>query len=456
MSSEESNQSVLTSQIIAKKRDGFPLSESEVTSLVSGYSRGTIPDYQASAFLMAAMLKGLTSDETYYLTKSMLQSGEILKLDEIRLPRVDKHSTGGVGDKVSLILAPLLAACGVCVPMISGRGLGHTGGTLDKLEAIPGFKTNLSLGEFRAVLRECGCSMIGQTDEIAPADKKLYALRDVTATIEYIPFITASILSKKLAAGADGLVFDVKAGNGAFMPDIKKALALAQSLLQLTRRFKKKSVAVITNMSQPLGRAVGNSLEVIEAIEALKGRWERDLKTVTFYLGVEMLILAGKCKTGKVGIGILDKAVASGAALNRFSKMVSLQGGNTGIVEDYSLLSQAKFKLNVKSEKRGYINSIQTQRMGWLAVELGAGRRMKEDRIDPAAGFIIFKKIGDKIEKSDCLAEVHSNDKTQAENVAGKLLDCFGIGSRSARPIQSIQMRVTPSSHSKVRFVDLD
>ncbi|MCI0530375.1 MAG: thymidine phosphorylase [candidate division Zixibacteria bacterium] len=432
------------------------LSETEITSLISGYSKGTIPDYQASAFLMAAMLKGLTSDETYYLTKSMLQSGQILELDEIKLPKVDKHSTGGVGDKVSLILAPLLAACGVCVPMISGRGLGHTGGTLDKLEAIPGFRTDLTLKEFRAVLKECGCSIIGQTEEVAPADKKLYALRDVTATVDYIPFITASILSKKLAEGADGLVFDVKAGNGAFMPDIKKALALAQTLVKFTHRFNKKSVAVITDMSQPLGRAVGNSLEVIEAIEALKGRWHKDLRTVTFHLGTEMLILAGKCKTRKVGLGILEKAVSSGSALKKFSEMVSLQGGNSGIVEDYSLLPQARFNLDVNSEKRGYLNSIQTQKIGWLAVELGAGRRTKEDRIDPAAGFIIFKKIADKVEKGDCLAEVHSNEKTQAESVAERLVDCFRINNRSARPTKTILTRVAPNSLSSVKSEDLD
>jgi len=291
---------MLVTQLILKKREGGHLSESEIEQLVSGYTKGEIPDYQFSAFLMAAFLKGLDSKEIYYLTEAMLSSGKSVDLSRIAGPKIDKHSTGGVGDKVSLILAPLVAACGVTVPMIAGRGLGHTGGTLDKLESIPGYKTDLSLAKFTSVLEKIGLGIIGQTEEIAPADKKIYALRDVTATVDYIPFITASILSKKLAQGADGIVFDVKVGNGAFMKELSQARRLAQSLISIGRKFNKKSIAILTDMSEPSGEAVGNSLEVIEALEALKGKWKEDLKQVTYFLAAEMLIMAGARITKRV------------------------------------------------------------------------------------------------------------------------------------------------------------
>lgn len=442
---------MLVTQLIAKKRDGRTLSEVEIDYLVSGYTIGKIPDYQFSAFLMAAYIRGLDGKETFNLTKAMLNSGKTVDLSSISSPKIDKHSTGGVGDKVSLILAPLVAACGVTVPMVSGRGLGHTGGTLDKLESIPGFRTDLSLEEFNSNLKKIGICLIGQTEGIAPADKKIYALRDVTGTVEYIPFITASILSKKLAEGAEGVVFDVKVGQGAFMKTTSQARALAQSLILIGKRFKKKMTVVLTDMSEPLGQTVGNSLEVVEAIEALKGNWQADLKEVTYYLGAEMLILAGKCKTYAQAYQLLDEANQSGAALDKFRQMLKLQGGNAGIIEDNSKLPQARVKYEVQSTRNGFIKEIQTEKIGWLAIEIGAGRRRKEDKIEHAAGFVIRKKIGNPVQKGEVLAEIHCQEQKLAESIHNRLSECFVFSQNPVRRPKKILRRMTAVSESAIR-----
>jgi len=442
---------MLVSQLIAKKRDGQTLSEAELSHLVSGYTKGEIPDYQFSAFLMAAYLRGLDGRETFYLTKAMLSSGEIVDLSSISTPKIDKHSTGGVGDKVSLILAPLVAACGVTVPMIPGRGLGHTGGTLDKLESIPGFRTDLSSEEFKSNLEKIGLCLIGQTEVIAPADKKIYALRDVTGTVEYIPFIIASILSKKLAEGTDGIVFDVKVGRGAFMKTLSQARALARSLISIGTRFKKRMTAILTDMSEPLGQTVGNSLEVVEAIEALKGKWQPDLKEVTYFLGAEMLILAGKCRTYPQAYQLLNKVDQDGTALDKFQQMIKRQGGNTGIIEDYSKLPQAKVKFEVQSARRGYIKAIQTEQIGWLAIEIGAGRKSKEDKIDHASGFVIRKKIGEQVQKGEVLAEIHCQNRKLAERIGEQLKKCLVVSQSPAKKPKKIIRRITAGGESAVR-----
>lgn len=446
---------MLVSQLILKKREGDALSRSEIGELVSGYTKGEIPDYQFSAFLMAAFLKGMNSKETFYLTEAMLDSGKRIDLSSIPGPKIDKHSTGGVGDKVSLILAPLVSACGVTVPMISGRGLGHTGGTLDKLESIPGFRTDLSLDEFKSNLQKIGLCLMGQTEQVAPADKKIYALRDVTATVDFIPFITASILSKKLTEGSDGIVFDVKVGDGAFMKNIRQAKALAGSLISIGRKFNKKMTALLTDMSGPLGEAVGNSLEVIEAIEALKGNWKPDLTQVTYYLGAEMLILAGKCKTLKQGFGLLEKAIVDGSGLRKFKQMVELQGGDSNCLQDYLLLPQAQFKLEVLAKRNGYISRFQTQEIGLLAIQLGAGRIRKEDRIDHSCGFLIKKKIGDAVKKNEILAEIHAQDRAKGEAIAKELEECFIITRKPVRPSRKILCRLTARAGSPVKEIRL-
>ena len=418
-----------TSAIIRKKRDGEELSEKEIGYLISEYTKGNIPDYQISAFLMAAYLQGLGPKETTYLMRSMMDSGVILDLSGIKAPRVDKHSTGGVGDKVSLILAPLLASCGVCVPMISGRGLGHTGGTLDKLESIPGFRTDLTIKEFEKQLKEIGVAMIGQTAELAPADKKIYALRDVTATVDSIPLIAASIMCKKLAEDLDGLVLDVKFGNGAFMQEYRRAKQLAQTMVQIGRRSGVKTVAVMTGMDDPLGVHVGNSLEVIEAIESLKGKGPEDLMEVTLTLGAEML------KMAKVrgGIDLLQEKIESGAALGKFQEMIECQGGDSRVIEDYSYLPLPKHTVDVMTQRTGYISGIDCFSIGMLLIDLGGGRKRKEDSIDASCGFKIVKKTGDSVKKGTCLAQVLADDRAKAQRVAGRLGQVFSIQSKPSK-----------------------
>ncbi|MCI0706751.1 MAG: thymidine phosphorylase, partial [Ignavibacteriae bacterium] len=396
-------------ELIRKKREGLALTEEEMLFLISGYVEGRVPDYQMSAFLMAVYYKGMSDEETATFTELMMRSGEVVDLSEIPGVKVDKHSTGGVGDKVSLILAPIVAACGVPVPMISGRGLGHTGGTLDKLESIPGFKTNLSIEEYKRVIKAAGLVMIGQTKEIAPADKKIYALRDVTATVECIPLISASIMSKKLAEGIDALVLDVKTGSGAFMREYDKALSLAKTLVSIGTVSGKETVAFITEMSQPLGSTIGNWLEVVESVECLRGArgtndLSSDLMEVTHLLSGAMLMLGKKSRTLEEGITQSKESIASGAAYRKFLKLVKIQGGDTHPLEHLERYPLSKHTIEVKAPDSGYIATIDSLELGMTAIALGAGRQTIDDIIDHKAGIILKKKVGDRVEPGDALA----------------------------------------------------
>jgi len=425
-------------EIISKKRDKKRLSGEEIEYFVSGYTKGTIPDYQMSALLMAIFLNGMDTEETFNLTSSMMRSGEVVDLGSIPGAKVDKHSTGGVGDKVSLILAPLVSSCGVTVPMISGRGLGHTGGTLDKLESVPGFKTNLSLKKFLKNLSDIGLCMIGQTKEIAPADRKLYALRDVIGTVNSIPLIASSIMSKKLSEGADALVFDVKVGNGAFMQKEDEAILLAKNLIQIAKKFKRKALALITDMNEPLGEAVGNSIEVIEAIQALKGKWPEGLMKVTFPLGAYMLILGRKAKNLKVAKEKLEEAIKSGKALDKFKQMLKRQGGNPKVVDDYRLLPWAKHKITVESDQTGYVKSINTFKIGLSAQRLGAGRERLDSKIDSGVGFLIKKKVGDRVKKGENLAVVFCNDLKKGKWAKQEIKRAYQIGRGTTKKLKKI------------------
>ena len=400
--------------VIRKKRDGIELSQAEIEGLVNAYTQGNIPDYQVSAWLMAVVLKGMTRPETAALTDAMLHSGDVLDLSALSARKVDKHSTGGVGDKTSLVLAPLAAAAGVAVPMISGRGLGHTGGTLDKLEAIPGFNVNLSVAEFRRVLETCGCAMIGQTAEIAPADRKLYALRDVTGTVESPYLICASIMSKKLAEGIDALVLDVKTGSGAFMKTEKDAAFLAELMVETGERMGKKVVALITDMDQPLGNKIGNALEVIEVAEVLRGGGPEDLRKLCVELAAWMLHLGGVAKTVEAGRKLSAELISSGKALEKFRQMVELQGGDIRVIDDTKRLPQAKHTLQVPSAKPGYLAAMQCEQIGTACVILGGGRERKEDSVDPAVGIVLHKKVGDRVAGGEALATIYYNAEAQA------------------------------------------
>ncbi len=400
--------------VIRKKRDGIELSRGEIENLVTAYTNDGIPDYQVSAWLMAVVLKGMTRPETAALTDAMLHSGEVLDLSSLPVRKVDKHSTGGVGDKTSLVLAPLAAAAGVAVPMISGRGLGHTGGTLDKLEAIPGFNVNLSVTEFRRVLETCGCAMIGQTAEIAPADRKLYALRDVTGTVESPYLICASIMSKKLAEGIDALVLDVKTGSGAFMKSENDAAFLAELMVETGERMGKQVVALITDMDQPLGNMIGNALEVVECVEVLQGKGPEDLRELCLELAGWMLHLGGVAKAVAEGKQQSAKLIASGVALEKFRKMIELQGGDPRVIDDPKRLPQAQHRMQVSSSKSGYLASMQCEQIGTACVILGGGRERKEDSVDPSVGIVLHKKVGDRVAAGEPLATIYYNAETRA------------------------------------------
>jgi pyrimidine-nucleoside phosphorylase len=401
--------------VIRKKRDGIELSQAEIEGLVDAYTKGEIPDYQVSAWLMAVVLKGMTRWETAALTDAMLHSGDVLDLSSLAARKVDKHSTGGVGDKTSLVLAPLAAAAGVTVPMISGRGLGHTGGTLDKLESIPGFNVNLPVAEFRRVLEECGCAMIGQTAEIAPADRKLYALRDVTGTVESPYLICASIMSKKLAEGIDALVLDVKTGSGAFMKSEKDATFLAELMVETGERMGKEVVALITDMDQPLGNMIGNALEVVEVVEILRDRGPNDLRELCLELAGWMLHLGGVSKTVAEGKQQSAKLISSGKALDKFRQMVELQGGDARVIDDARRLPQAQDTIQVASRKDGYVGSIQCEQVGTACVILGGGRERKEDSVDPAVGIVLHKKVGERVAAGEPIATIYYNAEAKAE-----------------------------------------
>ena len=400
--------------LIRKKRDGDELSRAEIEFLVAGYTREEIPDYQIAAWLMAAVLRGMTRAETAVLTDAMLRSGEVLDLSSLRAKKVDKHSTGGVGDKTSLVLAPVVAAAGLVVPMISGRGLGHTGGTLDKLEAIPGFNVNLSVERFRHVLETCGCAMIGQTAEIAPADRKLYALRDVTGTVESPYLICASIMSKKLAEGIDALVLDVKTGCGAFMKNEKDAAFLAELMVETGERMDKKVVALITDMDQPLGNMIGNSLEVVEVLEVLRGGGPEDLRQLCLELAGWMLYLGDVSDTVAAGKRKTEELISSGKALEKFRQMVEMQGGDASVLDDTKRLPQAAHTTDVLSAREGYLVSLQCEHIGTACVILGGGREREEDAVDPAVGIVLHKKVGDRVAVGEALATIHYNSEARA------------------------------------------
>ncbi len=408
--------------VIRKKRDGQELSRAEIEYLVQAYTRDEIPDYQVSAWLMAVILRGMTRAETSALTDAMLHSGEVLDLSEFPAKKVDKHSTGGVGDKTSLVLAPLVAAGGLVVPMISGRGLGHTGGTLDKLESIPGFNVNLSVPQFRKVLDKCGCAMIGQTSEIAPADRKLYALRDVTATVESPHLICASIMSKKLAEGIDALVLDVKTGAGAFMKEEKDAVFLAELMVETGEAMGKAMVALITNMDEPLGMYVGNSLEVAEVLDVLRGKGPEDLRELCLELAGWMFHLGGAADTVAQGRSISQQLITSGKALEKFLHMVTLQGGDARVIDNPDRLPHAKHTLEVNSPSSGRIIAIDCEAVGTACVVLGGGREKKEDAVDPAVGIVLHRKVGDSVKAGASLATLHYNSASRGGQHAKEML----------------------------------
>src|SRR5882724_868360 len=423
--------------LIRKKRDSGELSREELSFLVSGYTRGDVPDYQMAAWLMAVWIRGLNRAAIAALTEVMLHSGEVLDHSEISSKKVDKHSTGGIGDKTSLILAPVVAAGGLTVPMISGRGLGHTGGTLDKLEAIPGFNVNLSLEEFRRVLRECGMGLIGQTAEIAPTDKKIYALRDATSTVENIGLICASIMSKKLAEGIDALVLDVKTGSGAFMSKEEDAIALAEVMVDTAKRMGKKCVALITDMGQPLGRFAGHSNEVIESVEILKGRGAADLSDLSLELSAWMFFLGERTKTLDEGRALAAEMVASGKALEKFRDCIRLQGGDPRVIEDPSLLPAARSRLEVKSPSSGFIADINCLNLGIALAMLGGGREKKEQNVDHAVGLEFHKRIGDSIKAGETLVTIAYNADAQLHAAQKMIEACYQIGDKKppARPL---------------------
>ena len=432
--------------VIRKKRDGGELTLAEIESLVNGYTRGEIPDYQVSAWLMATLLKGMTRAETAALTDTMLRSGEVLDFSDIPARKVDKHSTGGVGDKTSLVLAPLVAAGGLIVPMISGRGLGHTGGTLDKLEAIPGFKVGIPVAQFRKILETIGCCMIGQTDEIAPADRKLYALRDVTGTVESPFLICASIMSKKLAEGVDGLVLDVKTGSGAFMKEEKDAVYLAELMVETGERMGKQMAALITDMDQPLGRYVGNALEVVEVLEVLRGRGPDDLRDLCLELAAWMFLLGKRVSGIAQGRELSAELIRSGAALDRFRRMVELQGGDARVVDAPAHLPRAAHTLDVLAPKGGFVSAIQCERAGTACVILGGGRGRKEDSVDPAVGFILHKKVGDAVAAGESLCTVHYNSEPLAQRARKLLLESFQISATAPAQKRPLVHRVITKS----------
>lgn len=430
-------------ELVAKKRDGYEHSREEITRIVSAFVAGEMPDYQMSAWLMAVYLRGMSEAEMVALTEAMLHSGEVLRLDDVPGIKVDKHSTGGVGDKVSLALAPLVASVGVPVPMVAGRGLGHTGGTLDKLEAIPGFRTELDAESFVRVVREVGAAIIGQTKEIAPADKRIYALRDVTATVESIPLIVASILSKKLAEGIDALVLDVKVGRGAFMKDRESARALAEALVRTGEGAGKKVVALLTDMSAPLGRTIGNALETREAIELLHDRGPDDLRECTLALGTEMLLLARKAKSADAARTLLEEALRDGRALRTFEKLVEAQGGDPRVARDTSLLPQARFVVELPSPESGYIAGIDPFELGLVGVSIGAGRTKADEKVDPTVGIELLRHRGEAVQKGEPIVRLHLRDEADARKVEGRVLSAFTIAAAPPKPTPLVIERIT-------------
>lgn len=421
-------------EILSKKRDGGCLTPAEIQFVVRGITNGTIADYQAAAFLMAVFIRGMDRRETSALSASMTASGGTIALSSVKLPKIDKHSTGGVGDGTSLVVAPLCAAAGIAVPMMSGRTLGHTGGTLDKLESIPGFDVNLTETQYRKQLEKIGVAMIGQTAEVAPADKILYALRDVTATVDSIPLIAASIMSKKLAEGSDGIVLDVKTGNGAFMNNIGEARELAKTMIAIGNAGGKKMRALITDMSQPLGFAVGNALEIQQAIETMQGRGPADFTGLCVELSARMLVLAKAEKTLDAARVTLRKLLSDGSALDKFARMIDSQGGKAGVIDHPDkYLCRASKSACIRSERSGFVSAFDTRAVGLAAVSIGAGRRTKADRIDHTAGFVLRKKIGDSVLAGEPLAEMFYNARSAAAEAKKNFKKAVVISSRKPR-----------------------
>lgn len=434
---------MLARTLIERKRDGGEITSSEWHTLMREYAADRVPDYQMAALAMAIYFQGLGQGETRALTDAMLQSGASLDLAHLRVRRVDKHSTGGVGDKVSLVLAPLVACLGVAVPMMSGRGLGHTGGTLDKLESIPGFRTNLTLAEATRQLETLGCALIGQTNEIAPADRRLYALRDATATVESIPLISASIMSKKLAEGLTGLVLDIKRGSGAFLPELDRGLALAKTMIDLGAHYGCPVIALLTAMDRPLGRACGNALEVEESIMALRGEGPPDLMSVTYALGAEMLLLGGVVKDRDDARRRMDVAISSGKAAQKFAEIIEAQGGDPRVVDDPSLLPQAQACELFVAPHGGVVAQVEPRLVGRGITALGGGRAQVSDTVDPSVGFVITARPGDIVTAGEPLATVFARDPAGIAAGRAVLLQAIRIADEADRPLPLISHRVT-------------
>ena len=433
---------MIVPRLIERKRDGERLEAGEIREIVGAYSDGRIPDYQMAALLMAIYFRGLDRAEMNALMNAMLESGKRLNLSRLGVPRIDKHSTGGVGDKVSLILAPLIASLGIAVPMMSGRGLGHTGGTLDKLESIPGFRTALSLDEAEAQLATIGCAMLGQTEEIVPADRKMYALRDATATVEVIPLIAASIMSKKIAEDLSGLVLDIKRGSGSFLPKLEDEIALAKAMIDLGAQHGCPVVALVTAMDRPLGCACGNALEVAEAMDVLEGRGPADLLEVTLALGAEMLMVARASTSREAGRTALLGAISSGKAGRKFEQIIAAQGGDARVITDRERLPQSKHQTDFEAKWDGVVQSVEPRAVGYGVIALGGGRRNMEDSIDPSVGFVITAKPGDRVTKGQSLATIHARTREDLEVGNLALEQAIVIGEAEVEPLKLVSHRI--------------
>ncbi|WP_312353734.1 pyrimidine-nucleoside phosphorylase [Aminipila sp.] len=426
--------------LIGKKRDGGKLSQEEIEYFVKGYTDGSIPDYQMSALLMAIYFQKMDKEETFHLTRAMKQSGDVIDLSAINGIKVDKHSTGGVGDKTTLVVAPLAAACGVPIAKMSGRGLGFTGGTVDKMEAIPGFQTSIEADKFIRQVNSIGLSVIGQTAHIAPADKKIYALRDVTATVDNMSLISSSIMSKKLASGSDAIVLDVKCGDGAFMESFEDACTLGKMMVEIGNADHKRTIAVITDMNQPLGRAVGNSLEVMEAIDTLKGEGPQDITELSLTLAGIMIYAGGRAESKEQGYEMAEKVLKNGEALKKLAEFIEGQGGNPEIVNDYALFPQHTCIKDVICHNSGYVNQIAAKAIGLASQHSGAGRATKEDSIDLSAGVYLHKKVGDTVEKGEILATVYGTDAEKVERSAEEAEKAFSVSAVKPEQDELIKM----------------
>jgi pyrimidine-nucleoside phosphorylase len=429
--------------IIRKKRDGHALASAEIAWMVQGISSGEVADYQWSALLMAIVLRGMDADETAALTDAMIRSGRTVDLSDIPGRKIDKHSTGGIGDKTSLLVAPIVAAAGIAVPMVSGRGLGHTGGTLDKLESIPGFRVDLDLARYKSVLRSCGLVLIGQTSEIAPADKFLYALRDATATVESIPLIAASIMSKKLAEGIDGLVLDVKTGNGAFIGRLEESRALATAMCMIGQGLSKEIVALITRMDEPLGYAAGNAVEVAESLACLRGEGPDDVTGLSIELAAEMVCLGRRAKSMDEARAICRRTVEAGAALEHFRRLVEAQGGDPKVVDDLTRLPAPRRKVVLKAPRSGFVRGLAARPVGEAIMLLGAGRARMDSSIDHAVGVVLHKKTGDAVARDEPLCTLLVNDESQLDLVSRMILEAYSIADEPAVALPLIVERIT-------------